>query len=39
MMNFHVKMLENERNKKFRDKQTTDKILLMFLVLEVLREW
>ena len=37
-MYFQVKMPENGRNNIFRDKQTTNKVPLMFLDVKVLAE-
>ena len=37
-MNFQVKMPENVNSNIFRDKQTTHKILLMFLDVKMLTE-
>ena len=37
-MHFQVKMPEIDRNKMFREKQTTNKVALMFLDLKVLTE-
>ena len=37
-MHFHFEMHENHRKNRFRDKQTTKKVPLMFLDVEVLTE-
>ena len=37
-MNLQVKMPENNRKEIFRDKQTTNKVLLMFLDVKMLTE-
>ena len=37
-MHFQIKMPENGRRNKFRDKETTEQVLLMFLVFKMLTE-
>ena len=37
-MHFHVKMPENGRNDKFRDKETTTNVALIFLDVRVITE-
>ena len=38
-MHFQVKLTENGRKSRFREKETTNKVPLIFLDVKLLREW